>query len=112
MEPSTVLLDRSETNIQTLPVTKHQRDLRYTVVPTDRVALLQQANRLVELMVYKQTAGASSTIPEIHELSTEETRALRSALCYLERTFEMGARDAEVHRCKEEVTYEFGAKPA
>lgn len=81
----------------TITTKSHSRKVTENeVVRSDRIELVQAANRFVESIVNKTTLPkiGSGYAPEI-ELSEEESRTYVSALSFLQRQFDQGYSDAE-----------------
>ena len=82
------------------------KTIEYEIAYSDRGTLLDRANRFVELMLIKQTAGMqdSSVGRELVDLSPKERETLDAALDYLKRQFETGFKDTEPFTKKVEIT--------
>ena len=93
------------------PVTKHSSEAKRTFsqLQSDRIALLDQANSFVRMMVDKQVLPiALSGISAIEvPMTGQELATYQAALAFLERQFAAGHKDAEVVLTGSEQSQEY-----
>ncbi|MEZ6097261.1 MAG: hypothetical protein R3C03_24060 [Pirellulaceae bacterium] len=84
--------------------TVHFRSSReMDIIDSDRVDLIQQANRLVECMVNKQTLPKLGGVFSEVDLTNEENQTYQSALGFLRRQFEIGFKETDAVESKREI---------
>lgn len=99
-------------NTTETPVEKHQhkQSVEHEFVKSDRVELVEQANKFVSHMIDKQVLPIMlhGSLVHVPELTPEEDATYRSALGYLRRQFDVGHSDSQTVKksVEEEVQVE------
>jgi hypothetical protein len=97
IEPEESIFDRmcrEKAESEAKKVSEQQPKTRRTrreleVIPSDRLGLIHQANRFIEIIIAEYREHPRTLIPR-------EQRTYKAALAFLERQFEQGYRDTEV----------------
>lgn len=97
-------MNQNEVDELEIKRTDTKRATETDLIRSDRVELVEQANRLVETMVAKEILPkAMSGVASGVELTAVEQKAYDSALTYLTRQFERGHSDSQTYTSKVET---------